>query len=66
MPYLKEATVAGPMKTGVYQRPLLHKACTHPVHVVIIVKTHLRTQARAHVVLFRRDLALAYAPLMDY
>ena len=34
--------------------------------VVIIVKTNLRTQARAHVVLFSSDLILAYAPLRDY
>src|SRR5437870_3496451 len=46
--------------------PLLHKEFTHPLNVVIIVKTNLRTQARAHVVLFSSDLALAYAPLVDY
>jgi hypothetical protein len=31
------------------------------LNVVIIVKMNLRTQARAHVVLFSSDLALAYA-----
>ena len=36
------------------------------MHVVIIAKTTLRTQARAHVVLFSSDLDLAYAPLVDY
>lgn len=36
------------------------------LNVVIIVKTNLRTQARAHVVLFSRDLTLAYAPLVAY
>jgi putative transposase len=35
------------------------------LHVVIIVKTNLRTHARAHVVLFRSDVILAYAPLRD-
>ena len=30
------------------------------------MKTNLRTQARTHVVLFSSDLALAYAPLVDY
>jgi hypothetical protein len=53
------------MKTCVYQRPLLHKACAQPLHVIRIVKTHLRTQARAHVVLFSSDLAWAYASLVD-
>jgi len=36
------------------------------LHVVIIAKTNLHTQARAHVVLFSSDLDLAYAPLVDY
>jgi hypothetical protein len=45
---------------------MLHKECTPPLHVVIIVKTHLRPQARAHVVLFSSDVALAYAPRVDY
>jgi putative transposase len=64
--YLKETTVEGQMKTCVYQMHLLHKEFTQPLNVVIIVKTNLRTQARAHVVLFSSDLALAYAPLVDY
>ena len=66
MPYLKETTVEGQMKTCVYQMQLLHKEFPQPLNVVIIVKTNLRTQARAHVVLFSSDLALAYAPLVDY
>jgi len=53
--YLKETTVEGSLQTCIYQRQLLHKEFTHPLHVVIIVKTNLRTQARAHVVLFSSD-----------
>jgi len=34
--------------------------------VVIIVKTNLRTQARAHVILCSSDVALAYTLLVDY
>src|SRR4029077_1544422 len=64
--YLKETTVDGPIQTSLYQAQLLHKEFTHPLNVVIIVKTNLRTQARAHVVLFSSDLDLAYAPLVDY
>ncbi len=63
---LKETTVEGHMQTCLYQMQLLHKEFTQPLNVVIIVKTNLRTQARAHVVLFSSDLALAYAPLVDY
>jgi putative transposase len=64
--YLKETTVEGPMQTCIYQMHLLHKEFTQPLNVVIIVKTNLRTQARAHIVLFSSDLDLAYALLIDY
>jgi putative transposase len=66
MSYLKETTVEGQMKTCVYQMQLLHKEFTQPLNVVIIVKTNLRTQACAHVVLFSSDVALAYTLLVDY
>ena len=56
----------GHIKTRVYQAQLLHKEFAQPLNVVIIAKTNLRTQARAHVVLFSSDLDLAYAPLVDY
>jgi putative transposase len=63
---LKETTVAGHIETRLYQAQLLHKEFVHPLHVVIIVKTNLRTQAQAHVILFSSDLTLAYAALVDY
>src|SRR5215471_128905 len=66
MQYLKETTVEGHMQTCIYQMHLLHKEFQQPLNVVIIVKMNLRTQARAHVVLFSSDLALAYTPLVDY
>src|SRR5207244_4932125 len=44
----------------------LHKEFQQPPHVVILAKTNMRTQARAHVVLFSSDLELAYMPLVDY
>ena len=66
MQYLKETTVEGYIQTCIYQAQLLHKEFLQPLHVVIIAKTNLRTQARAHVVLFSSDLDLAYAPLVDY
>jgi hypothetical protein len=64
--HLKETTVEGHIQTRLYQAQLLHKEFAQPLNVVIIVKTNLRTQARAHVVLFSSDLTLAYAPLVDY
>src|SRR5262249_549515 len=45
---------------------LLHKEFPQPLNVVIIAKTNLRTQARAHVVLFSRALPMPYTPLVDY
>ena len=53
VPYLKETTVEGPIQTRLYQAQLLHKEFAHPLNVVIIAKTNLRTQAHAHVILFR-------------
>ena len=64
--YLKETSVEGHIQTRLYQVQLLHKDFTQPLNVVIIAKTNLRTQARAHVVLCSSDLDLAYASLVDY
>src|SRR5262249_22060634 len=63
---LKEPTVEGHIETRLYQMHILHKEFVHPLNDLIITKTNLRTQARAHVVLFSSDVALAYAPLVDY
>jgi putative transposase len=64
--YLQETTVDGHIQTCVYQAQLLHKEFTQPLNVVILVKTNLHTQARAHVILFSSDLELAYTALVDY
>ena len=64
--YLKETTVEGHIQTRLYQVQLLHKEFAQPLNVVILAKTNLRTQARAHVLLFSSDLELAYAQLVDY
>src|SRR3989454_786226 len=66
MSCLKETTVEGHIQTRLYQAHLLHKEFAQPLNVVIIAKTNLRTQARAHVLLFSSDLDLAYASLVDY
>jgi putative transposase len=64
--YLKETTMEGHIQTRLYQAQLLHKEFAQPLNVVIIAKTNLRTQARAHVLLFSSDLTLAYESLVDY
>jgi IS4 transposase len=63
---LKETTTAGQIETRIYQTQALHKEFSQPLNIVIIVKTHLQTQACAHVILFSSDLALAYDKLIDY
>jgi len=64
--YLKETTVEDHIQTRIYQAQLLHKEFAQPLNVVLIVKTNLRTQAWAHVILFSSDLELAYDTLRDY
>src|SRR5712691_9929796 len=59
--YLKETTVEGHIQTRLYQAQLLPKACVQPLHVVILAKTNLRTQAPAHVILFSSDLDLVWS-----
>jgi putative transposase len=64
--YLKATTVENDLQTCVYQAQLLHKEFAPSLNVVIIVKTNLHTQAKAHVILFSSDLELPYDTLRDY
>lgn len=57
--YLKKTTVEENIQTDIYQMKLLHRRFAQPLNVVILVKTNLVTQAKAHVVLFSSDLELA-------
>jgi IS4 transposase len=63
---LQTTTRTGQIETRIYQTQAWHKEFSQPLNVVIIVKTHLQTQAWAHVILFSSDLTLAYAQLIDY
>ena len=65
-PYLQATTVEGHIETRRYQAQLLHKEFAQLLNVVLLVKTNLRTQAQAHVLLFSSDLTLASAALVDY
>jgi len=58
--YLVQTATHDGIQTDIYQATLLHKSFADRINVVIIVKTNLSTQKRAHVVLFSSDLALAY------
>jgi len=64
--YLQETTLTDGIQTDLYQMTMWHKLFPDLLNVVIIVKTNLKSSARAHVVLFSSDLDLAYDTLIDY
>lgn len=62
---LKQRSVEDHIHTDIYQAQMLHKEFAEPLNVVIIVKTNLTTQKRAHAVLCSSDLDLGYAQRID-
>ncbi len=64
--YLQVSSVEKDIKTKIYQMHVWHKKFADLLNVVVIVKTNLKTQAVAHVVLFSSDLDLSYDHLIDY
>jgi putative transposase len=64
--YLVERTTEKGIQTDIYQATMLHKAFADALNVVVLVKTNLVTQQKAHVVRFSSDLGLAYAHLIAY
>ena len=51
--------------TEVYQAKLHHKKFPDPLNVVCVLKTHLPTEKKSHVLLFSSDLALDAETLID-
>lgn len=64
--FLCQRSVEAGVETCLYQAERLHKEFAQPLNVVVIVKTNLKTQARAHVLLFSSDLSLAFDKLVEY
>ena len=64
--FLRQRRVEDGVETCVYQAELLHKEFAQALNVVVIVKTNLKTGARAHVLLFSSDLGLAADKLVEY
>ncbi len=64
--YLKETTLLDGIQTKIYQMTMWHKLIPDKLNIVIIVKTNLKTQKVARVVLFSSDLQLAFETLIDY
>jgi hypothetical protein len=51
---------------GIDQVEARHKSVAVPLNVVVILKTNLKSQAQAHVILFSSDLLLSWDKLIDY
>ena len=49
-----------------YQMQVFHKSFSEALNVVVVVKTHLETGKRGHVVLFSTDLDLTADQIVDY
>ncbi len=64
--YLKETTLLDGIQTKIYQMTMWHKLIPDKLNIVIMVKTNLKTQKVARVVLFSSDLELAFDKLIDY
>ncbi len=64
--YLLETSVDKKIETRIYQAQMLHHEFAQRLNVVIIHKTHLKTSACAHVILFSSDLELSYDKIIDY
>jgi putative transposase len=63
---LCQRTVEDGLETCLFQVEVLHREFPQPLNVVVLVKTNLKTQARAHVLLFSSDLTLPCDKLVEY
>jgi hypothetical protein len=64
--HLCQTSVAKDIETRIYQLQARHKTFAQLLNVVCMVKTNLKTQAQAHVLVFSSDLALPADKLIDY
>ncbi len=65
-PYLIHTQTVNGYRVDTYQMALYHKDYPDLLNVVVVVKTHLKTGKRGHVVLFSTDLDLTAQQLVDY
>ena len=64
--YLRQTALADGLETRIYQLEARHKTVAMPLNVVVILKTNLKTQAQAHVLLFSSDRTISWDKLIDY
>jgi putative transposase len=55
---LCHSVIEGDYRLDTYQMTVFHKSFSEALNVVVVVKTHLKTAKRGHVVLFSTDRAL--------
>lgn len=63
---LVDTRLEGDYQIDTYQMQLYHKDYPDLLNVVVLVKTHLKTAKRSHVVLFSTDLDLSAAQIVDF
>ena len=64
--FLRQRSVEDGVETSLFQVEVLHKAFAERLNVVVIVKTNLKTGARAQVLLFSSDRDLAFDKVVEY
>jgi len=64
--YLKETTIENNRRTDIYQGQFYNKEFAFALNVVILVKTNLKTQTQAHVILFSTDLQQDYDKIIKF
>jgi putative transposase len=64
--YLQETSTEDNLRTDIYQGQFYNKEFSFALNVVIMVKTNLETNARAHVILFSTDLEQAYDKIIKF
>jgi putative transposase len=64
--YLKETSIEDHLRTEMYQGQFYNKEFAFILNVVVILKTNLKTNAQAHVVLFSTDLEAAYDKIIKF
>jgi len=63
---LVHSTTDDEYRIDTYQMQVFHKSFSEALNVVVVVKTHLETGKRGHVVLFSTDLDLTADQIVDY
>lgn len=63
---LCHSLIEGDYRVDTYHMQMFHKSFSDALNVVVVVKTHLETGKRGHVVLFSTDLDLTADQIVDY